>query len=60
MDEKEKNNFHGFDDSNIEEEQARLVNRDGKYESKHDVRPGESLWDYIKRKEKEEKDSTTL
>lgn len=54
MEEKEKNSFNGFDDNNIEEEQERLVNRDKKYKIKNDVHDNESLWNYIKRKEKEE------
>lgn len=54
MEEKEKNEFKGFDDTNIEEEQERLVNRTGKYKVERDVKPNESLWDYIKRKEQEE------
>ena len=33
MSEKINNNFKGFDDSNIEEEQERLVNRNKKYKS---------------------------
>ena len=52
MSEKEK--FKGFDDTNIEEEQERLVNRDKKYKIKRDVKKDENLWDYIKRKEIEE------
>lgn len=52
MNDKEK--FKGFLDTNIEEGQERLVNRDKKYKVKRDVKKDESLWDYIKRKEIEE------
>ena len=64
MDEKEKNNFEGFDDSRYEQDLKDMRNHTGRFSpemmKKRDVRPGESLWDYIKRKEAEEKNSTTL
>ncbi len=54
MEEGEKKKFYGFDDSDIELEQERLVNRNKNCETNNSVREGESLWDYIKRMEKED------
>ncbi len=53
MGEKEKNNFVGFDDSEFEKDLEDLRNHTGRF-AETDVKPNESLWDYIKRKEQEE------
>lgn len=62
--EEKKSEFNGYDDSEFEQDMEDLRNHKGRFSpemaKKRDVRPGESLWDYIKRKEKENNDNTTL
>lgn len=54
----EKNDFKGFDDSNYFQDLEDMKNHTGRFsperKKERDVRPGESLWDYLKRKENKE------